>query len=123
METNKTLATYIALGAVLVIVHRAWAPCWRPGLGLSAVAVPLPLLLCLAVLSRSGPAERGACLPECCTPGHFLGDSATLAFPYYAGGFEIYVPVLYQRLLLCYTVLYGSCAFTVLQNHIFTHRY
>ena len=103
--------------------HRAWAPRLWPNLGLSAVAVPLPMLLCLAVLSRSGPAERGARLPVHGTPEHLLGGSAALAIPYYAGGFEIYVPVLYQRLLLCYTVLYGSCAFPVLQNYIFTHRF
>ena len=85
--------------------HRAWAPRLWLYLGLSAVAVPLPMLLCLAVLSRSGPAERGARLPVHGTPQHLLGGPAAVALSYYAGGFEIYVPVLYQRLLLCYTVL------------------
>ena len=87
--------------------HSAWASRRRPGFGLSALAVPLPLLLCLAVLSRSGPAGGGACLPVHGTPQHLLGGPAAVALSHYAGGFKIYVPVLYQRLLCAILVLYG----------------
>ena len=79
--------------------HRAGTPCRRPCLGLSAVAVSLPMLLCLALFPRSRSGEGGSFVPVHGAPGHLLGDSAPLAFPYYAGGFVVYVPVLYQRLL------------------------
>ena len=102
METNKTLATYIALGAVSVIVlgllpfGLVWA-CrrWR---------CPYPCC-CVWRCFQDPDQLREARLPVHGTPEHLLGGSAALAIPYYAGGFEVYVPVLYQRLLLCYTVL------------------
>ena len=87
--------------------HRTWAPRRWPDLGRSALAVPLPLLLRLAVFSRSGPAGGGACLPLHGTPQHLLGGPAAVALSHYAGGFKIYVPVLYQRLLCAILVLYG----------------
>ena len=100
--------------------HRAWAPRLWPNLGLSAVAVPLPMLLCLAVLSRSGPAERGARLPVHGTPELLLGGSAALAIPYYAGGFE------YLRTCTVPTtvvVLYCTVTFLALFRCPFNHRF
>ena len=100
--------------------HRAWAPRRWPGLGLSAVAVPLPMLLCLAVLSRSGPAERGARLPVHGTLELLLGGSAALAIPYYAGGFE------YIRTYTVPTtvvVLYCTVTFLALFRCPFDHRF
>ena len=91
--------------------HRAWAPRRRPGLGLSALAVPLPLLLCLAVFSRSGPAGRGACIPVRGTPQHLLGGPAAVALSHYAGGLKY----TYRYCINDCCVLYLYC--TVLRFH------
>ena len=63
------------------------------------MAVSLPLLLRLALFPGSRSVESGPLLPLHGAPGHLLGDSAPLAVSDYAGGFVVYVPVLYQRLL------------------------
>ena len=95
--------------------HRAWAPRRWPGLGLSAVAVPLPMLLCLAVLSRSGPAERGARLPVHGTLGHFLG--VRRRWPSLTMQVGLKYTYLYCTNDCCcailYLYLYGSCALPV----------
>ena len=105
METNKTLATYIALGAVFIIV-----------LGLLAVGLVwacrrwrCPYPCCCVWRCFQDPDQMREARAYLYTAPQ--GGSAALAFSYYAGGFEIYVPVLYQQLLLCYTVIYVSCAF------------
>ena len=53
--------------------HRAGTPCRWPCMGLSAVAASLPLLLCLAMFSRSSSAEGGPFVPVYGAPGHLLG--------------------------------------------------
>ena len=84
------------------------------------MAVSLPLLLRLALFPGPRSVESGPLLPVHGAPGHLLGDSAPMAVPNYAGGFVVYVPVLYQ-LLLC-AILY--CTFLALfssSNLHFTH--
>ena len=100
--------------------HRAWAPRLWPNLGLSAVVVPLPMLLCLAVLSRSGPAERGARLPVHGTRNFSWGVRRRWPSLTMQVGLNIYVPVLYQLLLLCHTV---PKRFFALTRCRFYHRF
>ena len=75
--------------------HHTGTPPWRPGIGLPAVAVSLPvLLLYLEVFPRSRPDEGGGTQLVLGSPDNYMGDSAPPRVSDYAGGFELYVPVL-----------------------------
>ena len=54
----------------------------------------LPVLLCLEVLPGQRPDERGGTQFVLGSPDDYLGDSAPPRVSDYAGGFELYVPVL-----------------------------
>ena len=74
--------------------HRTGTPPWRPCSGLPAVAVSLPVLLYLEMLPGQRPDEGGGTQFVLGSPDDYLGDSVPPQVSDYAGGFELYVPVL-----------------------------